>query len=199
LNLNITWESKITLANTIIEIITNLLIKEIELINWIQKMPRSNSTRMRWDFGEYSDFKPKENYTKVLKREIKLNAGGTTFKTYYNVQTHKANKIAMKNAIFVNIIHSLDALHMQIVITRLTNTQLFTIHDAYLINANYPRDILVMQINYHFKLIHNKHRVFKRIVNRLAQRLGNTLSYDILCIKLNISPPKIDIAMTLVS
>ena len=95
----------------------------------------------------------------------------------------------MKNAIFVNIIHSLDALHIQTVINNLVNTQLFTIHDAYLINASYPRDILINTIQLTFQIIHNNHRVFKRMVNRLAQRLGSPTSYDILCEKLNIRPP----------
>jgi hypothetical protein len=186
---HLSWERKIVLAQTIIEIISNLLYGEIKLIRRVQKMPTANNTMIRWNFGEFSDFKPRETYTKVLQREIKLTFQGTSFKTYYNVQSHLANKVAMKNAIFVNIIHSLDALHIQTVINNLVNTQLFTIHDAYLINASYPRDILINTIQLTFQIIHNNHRVFKRMVNRLAQRLGSPTSYDILCEKLNIRPP----------
>jgi DNA-directed RNA polymerase len=88
----------------------------------------------------------------------------------------------LKNAIFVNIIHSLDALHIQLVINSLRNNpitkQLFTIHDAYLIRANYPKQELLNSINGNFKLIHSDKTLIRNMVNRLAKELGKPHTFN---------------------
>ena len=58
------------LSSIIIDIIFNIIEKEIKLIKWIQKMPNKNRTVMRWNFGNLSDFKPLVTYTKVITKEI---------------------------------------------------------------------------------------------------------------------------------
>jgi DNA-directed RNA polymerase len=89
---------------------------------------------------------------------------------------------SLKNALFVNIIHSLDALHIQLVINSLRynpNTrQLFTIHDAYLIRANYPKQDLINSIHDNFKLIHSTKKLIRDMVNRLAKKLGKPHTFE---------------------
>ena len=101
-------------------------------------------------------------YHKVTTHEIKLNFQDKSFKTYYNLTSTKPDTKSLKNALFVNIIHSLDALHIQLVINTLgnniTTNQIFTIHDAYLIRANYPKQDLINAIDNNFKLIHNQQK-----------------------------------------
>jgi DNA-directed RNA polymerase len=118
----------------------------------------------------------------VTTHEIKLNYQDKTFKTYYNVHTNKPDTNSLKNALFVNIIHSLDALHIQIVInslrTNIQTNQLLTIHDAYLIRANYPKQELLNSIHNNFKLIHSDKTLIRNMVNRLAKRLGKHHTFN---------------------
>lgn len=53
-------------------------------------------------------------------------------KTSFNVVSNLADTRAMKQSVFVNIIHSLDALHLQIFLETVQDKNLLTIHDAIL-------------------------------------------------------------------
>ena len=66
------------------------------------------------------------------QKDFKIRLANKQFHTTYNLITNKADTIAIKRATFVNIIHSLDALHLNIIINRISDTNIITIHDAFL-------------------------------------------------------------------
>ena len=97
----------------------------------------------------------------------------------------------MRLAIFVNVIHSLDALHIMLVVNKLTNKNILTIHDAYLIPHSYNIKELFTLISENFILIHSDHLAFKAIFNRLASGLGSRITYEEIIKKLALFIPQL--------
>ena len=192
-------EARTLLAKTIINKAIEFLSKEVMLMKELKNIINKDIPHLKWNFGNLTDFTVKDTYFKLDNKEIKIRHQGKQFHTRYNVVTSKVDVLGMKNAVFVNIIHSLDALHLIKVSLKLTDKRFITIHDAYLINWNYNRIELTETINRTFVEIHNNHIVFKPIVNRLAQRLGNHIGYEQIITKINTKPPTIKNSNTLLT
>jgi hypothetical protein len=113
------------------------------------------------------------------------------FKVNYNVIINIKDSRQAKYAIFVNIIHRLDALQLIIVTKFITNKNFIPLHDAYLFAHTFPIDELVMKVSQTFTDIHNNHYAFKSMFNRLAKRLGNDMTYEEIIELLALIPPMI--------
>ena len=192
LDITIRKRAKNLLANIIIDISLKASHKEMSLMNTMKTMVTNKSNIIEWNFGELRDFKPHEVYNKIDQKEFKIRLANKQFHTTYNLMTNKADTMAIKRATFVNIIHSLDALHLNIIINRVSDTNIITIHDAFLTSWRYNNIELYQQISENFMKIHTNHKAFKSAFNRLADRLGRDWTYDKLIKHLDIIPPIIN-------
>jgi hypothetical protein len=102
----------------------------------------------------------------------------TTFKTLKEEQ----NTIKNKNSIFVNIIHSIDALHIAIIVKTL-NIDSLPIHDALLLPIKRNLSEVKEVIEIRFINIHRNNITFKEILICLSKKLDKpellTLAKDI--------------------
>ena len=192
LNIDLSRTAKRTLAITIIEESLKASTKEIYLMETIKRIVSNNRNKISWKFGRLSDFQPSEVYNKVEQKDFKINLNNKQFHTTYNLLTNKVDTQSMKYATFVNIIHSLDALHLNLVINRLRDTNVLTIHDAILTSWSYNNIELLQQISEKFIMIHRNHNAFKTVFNRLAVRLGRDWTYEKLIKYLELIPPIIN-------
>lgn len=181
-------EARQLLAKTIINKAFGFLSREVSLMKELKKMVRKEMPIISWEFGELTDYVVKDSYFKLENKDIKLSHRGKNFHTSYNVITSKVDTLAMKNALFVNMIHSLDALHLILTTKSLTNKNIFTIHDAYLLNWNYNKVDLLQKLNEHFIRIHHEHLAMSNIVHRLSQTTGRKMSWSGIKQTLSIKP-----------
>ena len=187
----ISKEARILLAEVIIENALGFLAKEVSLIQELKNLIRKEIPYLEWNFGELTDYRVKDVYYKLENKEIKIRHAGRQFHTTYNVVTNKVDIRGMKDALFVNIIHSIDALHLILTSKEVIDKNFIPIHDAYLINWTHNKIDLMNKLNETFTLIHNEHKVFKPIVNRLSQRTGKHNTYETLIATLHITQTQI--------
>jgi hypothetical protein len=186
--LKISWRRRQTLANVIIDQAFKALSKELGLMKYMQIIVISGN-KIRWNLNPLSDFTPRDIYIKVTNVPIKINYKNHRIKTSINVMSNIANKRAIKQAIFVNIIHSLDALHLQLFISDIKDKNLLTIHDAILHPWKANRAEIITSITKTFIQIHQEHLVFKSVIDSLAQRLDSPKSYKRLMDTLKLTQP----------
>lgn len=188
-NIKLSKEARQLLAKTIINKAFGFLSQEVSLMKELKKIISKEIPIISWEFGKLTDYVVKDTYFKIENKDIKLSHGNKQFHTSYNIITPKVDTISMKNALFVNIIHSLDALHLILTIKSLTNKNIFTIHDAYLLNWDYNKAELLNKLSEQFQLIHHDHLAIKSIVHRLSQTTGSTMGWNKLKQNLNMKPP----------
>jgi hypothetical protein len=188
---HISWRSRQLLANIIIDIAFKALSKEMGLMKYMQRLI-GKGNMISWRLRPWSDFKPGDTYNKLTNVPIQLKFRGHRMKTSFNVVSNLADTRAMKQSVFVNIIHSLDALHLQIFLETVQDKNLLTIHDAILHPWTANKADIVNSIATTFMKIHREHTVFKNIVDSIAERLGHDAVYQSLLNKLQLIRPRLE-------
>ena len=173
---NLSWRNEI-ISLFIIALkhtLTEVIIKEIQLMKQVQELVKDVNVPYGWTIRPNSDFKVicdnpiKTNIEVVLKSPLSKNSVHTTI----NVLLQGQNAIKNRNRIFVNIIHSIDALHIALIIKN-TRNQILPIHDAILVAIGSDLSLIQETINETFKSIHTGNKTFIRIIEQLEKQTGN--------------------------
>lgn len=116
---------------------------------------------------------------------------GYKIHTQYTVTYDTPDIDKLKSSIFVNIIHSLDALHLSLIVKSIKHNNFLTIHDALLFNATENLAEVIRIAAATFFSIHNQHEALKCIILAASKRARSTETYKSILYELEISPPKL--------
>ena len=130
-------------------------------------------------------------YNEKQVRKRTFNHLGTKIHSHYTVTYNTPDTAKLKSAIFVNIIHSLDALHLMMMVNSIPHNNFLPIHDALLFRANENLAEIMKLAAHTFYEIHNEHAALKHIVNSTSNRVKSSMTYVSIVAELCINPPKL--------
>lgn len=171
--IKLTYNHAAALTSIVNAVLNILLPIEIQLIKDLQNRVSYIGAKVIWDLKPLSDFKPHfENYIDTLTW-VNLTANDRNYKTRFKSSSRDPNIIKNKASVTANVIHSLDALQIRIVINRL-EIPIITLHDAYLISPYNRTTTLQNLVRQTFLEIHGGFRV--NILNRSFKLNLNALN-----------------------
>ena len=175
-NSKLTWRSELIRLFIIAlkATITDVIINEIRLMKKVQRLVKNVNVPYGWTIRPNSDFTVYCNNPIKETRDVNLKSplSGYELHTTINILKQGQNILKNRNRIFVNIIHSIDALHIALIIKH-TSNQILPIHDAILVAIGTNLDSIQETINETFKRIHEGNKTFIRIIEQLETQTGN--------------------------
>jgi hypothetical protein len=146
-----------TFTKHLIMAINDVLVNELKLMKMLQDMVGKYKEIITWKMSPISDFIVliDNKITKVFETKFsKLLPSGNKIKlhTTYKVVLGMQNIMKNKNSIFVNLIHSMDALHIAIILKEMNTIPTLPIHDALLLEMTTDLNIISKLMTTHLRI-----------------------------------------------
>ena len=182
------WRRKdnIILTKFILGAINRTIGVEMNTMKYINSMAAQHDKATTWSLAPISDFKPVMNNRETKVIEMTVSHLGREVHTTVSVDMNKIDARKNSNALFVNIVHSLDATHLDEIMKAIPQ-QVLTIHDAYLVPWNIDGEHLKLTAHQTFVNMYQQ-GTFNNIYTDLFNQTKACLTYEEFTKHLGIKP-----------